>query len=257
MKPKVHVHYFLDNFLSPPTPGFHQPVTSISILKVHPSNGPLSTSSSRTPSSSSGSSTVLPPQPPLRETLCQICPQPQGGARDVSEHLLPRWSPWYCAYREILRLLSKISDALDISPDFGLPPGLKKPSSPLPLPPPDPKHTRHPTPPSLDCSLLSPTPSAPLRESTPPTTTVGGAPLQFWHAPRCCRCPLLPLHSPASTALPPPPLLEIPSPTSPRSARAGCSSEYILYTRFPLLPHLVSVFLCIRAVSPLRPIGFL
>ncbi len=77
------------------------------------------------------------------------------------EHLLPRWSPYYSADREILRLLSNISDALDIPPDHGLPPGLKEPSSPLPLPPPPPARskpgpgrTRSPTPPSLDCSLL-------------------------------------------------------------------------------------------------------
>ncbi len=97
------------------------------------------------------------------------------------EHLLPRWSPYYSADREILRLLSNISDALDIPPDRGLPPGLKEPASPLPLPPPDTapgsskpssSNTRSPTPPSLDCSLLrglsTPPPgSDPIRRPAP------------------------------------------------------------------------------------------
>ncbi len=72
------------------------------------------------------------------------------------EHLLPHWSPYYSA-----DLLSNISDAFDIPPDRGLPPGLKEPSSPLPLPSPQPvcskpspSRTCSPTPPSLDCSLL-------------------------------------------------------------------------------------------------------
>ena len=87
------------------------------------------------------------------------------------EYLLPRWSPYYCADREILRLLSNISDALDIPPDCGLPPVLKEPPPQLPLPSPKPvcsspgpSCTRPPTPPSLDCSLLR-------RLSTPPPDT--------------------------------------------------------------------------------------
>ena len=57
--PKVHVRYFLHDFLPPPTPGCHLPTIPRSILRIpHPSTGHTSTSSSRAPSSSSVSSTT-------------------------------------------------------------------------------------------------------------------------------------------------------------------------------------------------------
>ncbi len=57
--PKVHVRYFLHDFLPPPTPGCHPPITPRSILMTpRPSTGPSSTLSSRASSSSSASSTT-------------------------------------------------------------------------------------------------------------------------------------------------------------------------------------------------------